>query len=97
MTTAPTSPGRPRRHPDSAFRRIGEEGGLVVLPGRAEVKVLNPVAIEIFGLLDGEHSVDAIVEAIRKEYEVSEEDARRDVVDFLDELGRHGMLAAASD
>ena len=97
MTTVPTSPGRPRRHPDSAFRRIGDEGGLVVLPGRAEVKVLNPVAIDIFGLLDGDHTVDAIVAAIRGEYDVSEEDARRDVSEFLEELERHGMLAAASD
>ncbi len=36
-----TSSRLPKKHPDSAFRAIGDEGGLVVLPGRAEVKVLN--------------------------------------------------------
>ena len=84
---------RLRRHPDSAFRPVAEEGGLVVLPGRAEVKVLNPVGIRIFGLLDGNHSVAEIAEAVAAEYEVSNEEALDDVRSFLDVLGEHGMLA----
>jgi hypothetical protein len=84
---------RPRRHPDSAFRPIAEEGGLVVLPGRAEVKVLNPVAIRIFGLLDGTNTLGEIAATIASEYEVGTEDALRDVGAFLDELDAHGMLA----
>jgi len=89
----PSLDARPRRHPDSAFRPIGEEGGLVVLPGKAEVKVLNPVGIRIFGLLDGTHSVEAIVEVIAAEYDVPEAEARQDVRTFLSELDAHGMLA----
>ncbi len=83
---------RPRRHPDSAFRPIGDEGGLVVLPGRAEVKVLNPVGIKVFSLLDGRHTVEEIVGAVTAEFEVTAEVARRDVEDFLRELTAHGML-----
>ena len=63
----------PRRHPDTAFRPVGDEGGLVVLSGRAEVKVLNPVAIKVFGLLDGEHSPEQIARAVVDEYDVSED------------------------
>ena len=84
---------RPRRHPDSAFRPIAEEGGLVVLPGRSEVKVLNPVGIRIYGLLDGSHSVAEIAGVIVSEYEVAEADALQDVRAFVDELQTHGMLA----
>ncbi len=40
------SDSNPRRHPDTAFRPVGDEGGLVVIPGRSEVKVLNPVAMQ---------------------------------------------------
>jgi len=60
---------RPRRHPDTAFRPVGEDGGLVVLPTRQEVKVLNPVGIKIFSLLDGEHTIAQIARAVVEEFE----------------------------
>ena len=84
----------PRRHPDSAFRPVGDEGGLVVLPGRSEVKVLNPVAIKVFGLLDGSHSVDQIAGLVTEEFDVGEEQALEDIHAFLAELDRNGMLEA---
>jgi hypothetical protein len=85
----------PRRHPDTAFRPIGDEGGLVVLPGSAEVKVLNPVGIKIYSLLDGEHSVDSIAAAVVAEFDVDEAAARRDLEGFLQELDANGMLVDA--
>ena len=84
---------RPRRHPNSSFRAIGDEGGLVVLPLKREVKVLNPVGVSIFALIDGSRTVDQIIRQICDEYEISEDVARRDVHEFLEELGQHGMLA----
>lgn len=83
----------PRRHPDTAFRQIGDEGGLVVLPGRAEVKVLNPVGIAVFSLLDGSRDLDTLADAIAGEFEIEIAQAREDVVAFLAELQREGMLA----
>jgi hypothetical protein len=85
----------PRRHPDTAFRQIGEEGGLVVLPGRSEVKVLNPVGIAIFSRLDGSRDVDALAATIAGEFEIDLTQAREDVIAFLTELQREGMLAKA--
>lgn len=90
------STSRPRRHPDTAFRQIGDEGGLVVLPGKAEVKVLNPVGIAVFSLLDGSRSVESLAEAIAAEFEIGVDQARSDVVEFLDELQREGMLEDAA-
>jgi hypothetical protein len=86
----------PRRHPDTAFRQVGDEGGLVVLPGRAEVKVLNPVGIAVFALLDGSRDVDTLAATIAGEFEIELARAREDVVDFLTELQREGMLAEAA-
>ena len=88
-----SSDSNPRRHPDTAFRPVGEEGGLVVIPGRSEVKVLNPVAIKVFSMLDGSHSVEAIVAAVTDEFDVNDEQAATDVQTFLGELNANGLLA----
>ena len=92
-----SSDSNPRRHPDTAFRPVGDEGGLVVIPGKSEVKVLNPVGIKVYELLDGEHSVETIVEAVTSEFEVSVEDAAKDVGDFIEMLREHGLLAAPGE
>jgi len=83
----------PRRHPDTAFRPVGDEGGLVVIPGRSEVKVLNPVAIKVFAMLDGSHTVEAIVAAVTDEFDVDDQQASTDVHAFLDDLSANGLLA----
>src|SRR5580765_5966299 len=92
VTDLETLPAMPRRHPDTAFRKIGDDGGLVVLPGQAEVKVLNPVGIVVFSLLDGTRDVDALTEAVTAEFDVPIDEARADVVAFLHDLNRQGML-----
>ncbi|HEX4825676.1 MAG TPA: PqqD family protein [Candidatus Polarisedimenticolaceae bacterium] len=92
MTDLETLPAKPRRHPDTAFRKIGDDGGLVVLPGRAEVKVLNPVGIVVFSLLDGTRDLNALKEAVMAEFEIDETEAREGVVSFLHDLQREGML-----
>ncbi len=85
---------RPRRHPDCAYRAIGNEGGLVVLPGRGEVKVLNPVGVHVYALLDGNRTVEEIVAAVTAEFDVSAEIATEDVRGFLGELAANGMLGS---
>ncbi len=83
----------PRRNPDTSFRRIGDEGGLVVIPGRAEVKVLNPVGITVFSLLDGSRDIDALAAAVGDEFDVEMAQARQDVIAFLADMRQDGMLA----
>lgn len=88
-------PTHPKRNPSTAFRKVGEEGGLVVLPGRSEVKVLNPTGITVYGLLDGKHSIDEIVRTVIDEFDVEPSQAREDVRAFLNELADHGMLVGS--
>jgi hypothetical protein len=87
-----TTEHHPRRHPEAAFRPMGDEGGLVVLPMQREVKVLNPVGIKVFSMLDGSHSEAEIAAAVAEEFEVEVEQAAEDVKLFLGELRRNGML-----
>jgi hypothetical protein len=86
----------PRRDPSTAFRKVDDDGCLVVVPGQATVEVLNPVGGKIYSLLDGEHTVDDIVRELVAEFDVSEEQARRDVDAFLNDLRERKMLAVAS-
>ena len=85
----------PRRHPEAAFRPMGDDGGLVVLPTQREVKVLNPVGIKVFSMLDGSHSEAQIAEAVAEEFDVAVEQATEDVKAFLGELRRNGMVIDA--
>ena len=85
-------PQRPSRVQECSYRAVGSEGGLVVLPGRSEVKVLNPAAILVFSRLDGEHTIDQIVGEVVDQFEVEPDTARRDVETFLEQLAEHGML-----
>ena len=89
-------PQRPRRVQECSFRAIGDEGGLVVLPGRSEVKVLNPAAILVFSLLDGEHTTDDIVAKVVEQFDVSEDVARADIEAFVGQLREHGMISDES-
>ena len=91
-----TAEMRPRRIRECSFRPVGDEGGLVVLPGRAEVKVLKPAAMTIFGLLDGEHTKEQIVDAVVDEFDVEREQARVDLDWFLNQLEEHGMIETES-
>lgn len=83
----------PRRNPETAFRSVAEEGCLVVVPSRAAVEVLNPVAGKIYSMLDGRHTEDEIVRAVVDEFDVAEEQARRDFREFIEELRQKNMLA----
>ena len=93
MTDTELPPTLPRRNPDTSFRKIGESGGMVVLPTRSEVKVLNPVGIVVFSLLDGTRDIDALAARVAEEFDIAVEQARRDVLEFLRDLQRDGMLS----
>jgi hypothetical protein len=82
----------PKRHPDTAYRNVNDGGGLVVMPERSEVKVLNPVGSLVYSLLDGEHSQEQIVDSVIEAYEVPRETAVAHVRDFLRDLAANGML-----
>jgi hypothetical protein len=65
---------------------------MVVVPGRAEVQILNPVGTRVWSLIDGERSVLQIIEALTGEYDVDETQLERDVREFVDSLDQRDML-----
>jgi hypothetical protein len=60
----------------------------------SQALVLNATASDVWRLLDGDHTVDEIVELIATAYLVSGALIRPDVVRIIDELTAAGLLAS---
>ena len=81
---------RYRKSPDLVFRQIA--GEFVLVPIRHDVAdleavyTLGGVGARIWELLDGERDGHAILGQIVQEYDVTPEEARTDLVEFLSEL-----------
>ncbi len=56
------------------------------------IYTLNEVGTSIWKLIDGTRSVEQIVEQIGNEYEVSDDDATKDVFEFLTTLEAEGLI-----
>ncbi len=81
----------PEPHPQTAGRVIDGEA-VLILSDSAEINVLNPVGSRIFELVDGDTSLEQIVETIVQEYNVERADAERDALSFIKELVDHQVF-----
>ncbi len=75
----------PVAHPQVAAR-IVDGSALIVLADSATVTVLNEVGTRVWELIDGTRSVSAIAQAIESEYEISLDQATRDVQELIQQL-----------
>jgi hypothetical protein len=82
----------PRKHPDLASRVYDGEA-FIVLPQSHQYKILNEVGTRVWELIDGARTLDDMARLIADEFEISVEEALRDVGDFINDLRANGMLA----
>lgn len=88
------SDARIRRDNDLPFQEI--EGRTVVLcPSRREVHELDEVGTLVWDRLRQTCTLEDLVEAVCGEFEVEPGRAREDIREFLDDLHRKGLVAAA--
>ena len=80
-----------KRHPDAAYQEI-DGMAMVVVPGRAEVQILNPVGTRVWDLIDGERTVSQILSELAGEYEVEPGQLENDVREFVLSLDERDML-----
>lgn len=93
MSAAPSPQlGMPCRSERIAFRVVGGEA-LIMVVDRKELHRLNDVGSRVFELCDGQTSIDAIVEAIVREFAVDAPKARADVENFITELAATGAIS----
>lgn len=85
-----------KRSADFLLRDVA--GTLVVVPVGAAVSdfpgmiTLNPTGAYIWELLEQEHTVESLVDALTARYDVSAEKARADVEAFIDRLKSTGAI-----
>ena len=75
----------PKKSEDTASRIIDGEA-VIVTPQKGVVTVLNETGSGIWQLLDGENTVEDIINAISSEFNVSREEAEKDTLCFIEEL-----------
>lgn len=84
------------RDPDVVSRRIAEELFLVPVKGRladmGNIFTLTPVAEFIWERLDGQKSVSGIRDDLLAEFDVAQEQADRDILEFVTELLDAGLV-----
>ena len=77
----------PAVHPQVASRTV-DGSAIVVLADSGEVKILNAVGTRVWELVDGERTVQQIIDLIIDEFEVPNDQAQQDVVEFLQQLDK---------
>ncbi len=81
----------PRISENMASRMIDHEA-VIVTPQEGLVRMLNDVGSCVWPLIDGKHTINDISEIITQEFDVSLDQAQRDVVIFFEELQEKGMV-----
>ena len=77
--------------PDAAYR-IYDGEATIVLPSKAEVTVLNPVASLVWDAIDGRRTLAEILESVLRDYDVPREQALHDLLEFVNTLREQGMV-----
>jgi len=84
--------GKPALAPKARLRFDRISGGYLLLYPERGLE-LNATAASIIKLCDGVRTLDGIVGELHREYvDRSGDDVRREVVDFLEELLKRGLL-----
>lgn len=81
----------PHPNPEIISRRLENEA-VLVMPINGKIKVLNDVGARVWELIDGGHSVEAIIASVAQEYNTSVEVVAADVQTFLAQLVERGMI-----
>jgi len=68
------------------------EEGFIFDPETGNSFTVNQTGLLILKLLKEGKSEEEIVEALTREYDVSPEEARRDLLDFIEQLRLNGLL-----
>ncbi len=82
---------RPRRRERVLVQRAADQCILLDVDS-GNYYALDEVSGRIWELCDGDHSVAAMVEAIRGEYEAPADDVEADVLAFLDEMAGERLV-----
>lgn len=72
--------------------QIIDQQAVLVMPVEGKVKVLNQVGAFIWEKIDGNNSLDDLIKAISATFDIQEDQATRDLIEFLEELKNKNMI-----
>lgn len=85
-----------RKNPDVVYRVIAGEAILIPISretqGAGRMLTLNETGAFIWERLDGKRRLEEILEEIRDEFEVEEDEALRDLLEMIAELEKAGAI-----
>jgi hypothetical protein len=91
---------RLERTPDLIERRVADETFLLPVKGAlantVEMFALSEVAQFIWSRADGTRGADELVAEVLQEFEVTPEQARADVAEFIGQLVSYGLMSEAT-
>jgi hypothetical protein len=80
----------------NAAYRIYDGQATIVMPELAKVEVLNEIGSLVWEGIDGRRTVDEVIDSVLEEivtnYQVAPEQARRDILEFLEALQQNGLV-----
>ncbi len=83
---------RPVANPLLVLREEFDDWAILFDPDTGEGHGLNPVAVYVYKRLDGRHSLQEILSALRSECEDVPVEAEKDVCEFIGELAQKGYV-----
>ena len=83
---------KPIANPDILLREEFDDWALLINPNTGRGFGINPVGVFVWKLLDGKHSVNDIVEEIKKNFKNVPDNVDEEVKGFIAALSENGLL-----
>lgn len=84
--------GKLLRRGSKTASRIVEGEAIIFTPEDSMIHSLNEVGTRVWELLEEEKTIEELVKVICQEYEVEEEEAEKDILEFINILQNRQML-----
>ena len=87
---------------ESDFATRSILGETIIVPVKAgvgdlnSIYILNELGTQIWELIDGKRSINRMIEEICKAYDVGQEEAEKDTMEFLSSLEGSGLIRSIS-
>ena len=85
----------PKPHPDVVWRRVGDEAVLVNLKTN-RIYSLNHTGARLWELIDAGHNREAAEAALMSEFDVDEDELRKEVAAVFEDLTKEGLILEAA-
>ena len=82
----------PLPNPD-IIAKLAEDEAVLVIPQKGQVKVVNEVGAVIWELIDGNRTIEDIIDEIISQFDVDPVTAETDVINFTTELYKRDIIA----